>query len=71
MIIKVLASRLIDILLILAAIYFLVPGVRRYFRKQKLESEPKQPRYTVFTNNKHRATKHHGQGEYIDYEEVK
>ena len=71
MIVKLLMSRLIDLLLIAAAVYFLFPGVRRLFRKQKSVSEPKQPRYNVFTNGKQRAEKHEGKGQYIDYEEVK
>ncbi|HZG01378.1 MAG TPA: hypothetical protein VEY71_10265 [Chitinophagales bacterium] len=70
MIAKLLSSRIIDILLIAAALYFLLPGVRRYFRLPK-RSNPAQPRYTVVTNGKHNADAHKGKGQYIDYEEVK
>ena len=69
MIAKLLSSRIIDILLIAAAVYFLMPGVRRYFQRRK--SVKSQPRYTVITNEKHNAKQHTGKGQYIDYEEVK
>lgn len=71
MIAKLLMSRLVDLLLIGAAVYFLFPGVRRYFRLSKKESQSSQRRYNVFTNRKQRAEEHNVKGQYIDYEEVK
>jgi hypothetical protein len=71
MIVKLLMSRLIDLLLIAAAVYFLFPGVRRFFRRPKSVDDFKPPRYTVFPDNKRRESKRSAQGQYIDYEEVK
>jgi hypothetical protein len=67
MISKILLSRLVDILLIAAALYFLLPRLFRRSRKPK-ENER---RYTVITNDKHKSSGKYADGEYIDYEEVK
>jgi hypothetical protein len=72
MLIKLLASRIVDILLIAAALYFLFPGVRERFAPRRKQQPPKQNRYTVVTNDKHKGSgKYDGAGEYVDYEEVK
>jgi hypothetical protein len=69
MLLKLLMSRLVDILLIAAAVYFLFPGVFRRLRKPQSE---KRRHITVVTNDKHKGSgRYDGAGEYVDYEEVK
>ena len=69
MLAKLLASRIIDILLIAAAVYFLFPGV---FRRLRKSIKSRQQHITVVTNEKHKGSgKYDAQGEYVEYEEVK
>jgi hypothetical protein len=69
MISRLLESRIVDLLLIAAAIYFIFPNAFRRTRKLKNE---RQKNITVITNEKHKGSgKYDGDGEYIDYEEVK
>ena len=69
MISKLLASRIVDLLLIAAAVYFLFPALFR--RSRKLQND-KRRNITVTMQDKHKGSgKYDGAGEYVDYEEVK
>ena len=69
MIARLLESRVVDLLLIAAAIYFLFPNAFR--RTRKLQNESRR-NVTGITNDKHKGSgKYDGEGEYVDYEEVK
>jgi hypothetical protein len=68
MLVRLLESRLVDVLLIAAALYFLFPKLFKRNRKSNKEPENK----TVIINKEEvKKTNDNDKGEYIDYEEIK
>lgn len=69
MLVRLLQSRLIDILLIAAALYFLIP---RFFpRRRKQEDAHKGDRTIIIHQQNAHPKEDDKKGEYIDYEEIK
>jgi hypothetical protein len=70
MLLRLLQSRLIDILLIAAALYFLLP---RLFNRRKANQGTTKTGPNVMVNQQDQATAKTDdkRGEYIDYEEIK
>jgi len=69
MIFALLESPLVDVLLIAAALYYVFPGL---FRRSIKQPNDQRRNITVITQDKHKGSgKYDGEGEYVDYEEVK